>query len=86
MGHVIRSARNRGIRHLVLICLAENVKMRAIARHYRGDLSIEEGSVIADIAPMRPDYASVAGEFMADRMTYIHAAFDLQTRLARAIN
>ena len=83
MGRVIHAARNRGVRHLMLVCLAENVKMRAIAAHYGADLTIADGSVIADIVPMSPDYQSFARELMADRMAYVHAVFDLQARLAK---
>ena len=32
MGRVVRSARNRGVRHLLMNCLAENRKIQAIAR------------------------------------------------------
>lgn len=83
MGRIIRAARNRGIRHLILVCLAENTKMQAIARHYDADLRIGDGAIIADIIPKRPDYASIAGEMLDERMAYVHAVFDLQTRLAR---
>jgi RimJ/RimL family protein N-acetyltransferase len=83
MGRIIRSARNRGMRHLLLVCHADNLKMQAIARHYGADLAIEEGSIIADIIPKRPDYASMTSEYLDDRMIFVQAAFDLQTRLAR---
>lgn len=83
MGRVIRSARNRGLRHLLLVCLRDNVKMQAIARHYDADLQVEDGSIVADIIPKRADYASMAGEYLDDRMVFVQAAFDLQTRLAR---
>jgi GNAT superfamily N-acetyltransferase len=83
MGRIIRSARNRGIRNLLLVCLTENTKMQAIARHYGADLRIEEGSIVADIMPTRADYASMTGEYLDDRMVFVQAAFDLQTRLAR---
>jgi GNAT superfamily N-acetyltransferase len=83
MGRIIRSARNKGIRRLLLVCLAENIKMKAIARHYGADLNVEEGSIVADIITKRPDYASMAGEYLDDRLVFVQAAFDLQTRLAR---
>lgn len=83
MGRVIRAARNRGLRHLLLICLRDNIKMQAIARHYGADLNIEEGSIVADIMPEYADYASLASEFLDDRMVFVQAAFDWQTRLAR---
>ena len=83
MGRIIRSARNRGIRQLLLVCLRENIKMQAIARHYGADLSTQEGSIVADISPIRADYASITSEYFDDRMLFVQAAFDLQTRLAR---
>ncbi len=81
MGRVIRTARNRGLRHLILVCLPGNAKMKAIARHYGAELKIEDGSIVADIVPRRADYQSVVSEIMDERMTYLHAALDMQTRL-----
>ena len=83
MGQIIRSARNRGIRHLLLVCLVENIKMQAIARRYGADLIIEEGSIVADIIPKDPDYASMAGDYIDNGMVFVQAAMDLRTRLAR---
>jgi len=83
MGRIIRSARNRGIRHLILVCLAENRKMQAIARRYGADLHVEEGSIVADIVPKRPDYASIASEIVDDRFAIMHAALNMQMRLAK---
>ncbi len=84
MGCVIRSARNRGVKHLVLTCLAENAKMRAIAAKYGAELHIEQGSVVGDISPKRADYFSISSEFLEDRLAYVHAALDLRIRLRRA--
>lgn len=83
MGHVIQAARNRGLRHLILICLAENRKMQAIARHYGAELHIEEGSVVADIVPKSADCISLAAEMVENRIAMVHAVLDVQTRLAR---
>jgi len=83
MGRVIRAARNRGLRRLLLICLRDNIKMQAIAHHYGADLSIEEGSIVADIKPESADYASLTSEFLDDRMVFVQSAFDWQTRLSR---
>ena len=84
MGCVIRSARNRGVKHLMLTCLAENAKMRAIAAKYGADLHIEQGSVIGDISPKPADYFSIASEFLEDRLAYVHAGLDLRLRMQRA--
>lgn len=83
MGRIIRAARNRGLKHLILVCLRDNIKMQAIARHYGADLKIEDGSIIAEIIPKRADYASYASEYLDDRMVFVQAALDWQTRLVR---
>jgi RimJ/RimL family protein N-acetyltransferase len=81
MGRVVRTARNRGFSHLILVCLPDNAKMQAIARHYGAELKIEDGSIVADIVPMRADYQSWVSEFIDEPMTYLHAALDMQKRL-----
>lgn len=83
MGRIICSARNRGVRRLYLYCLADNAKMQAIAAKYRAELKFEDGSVIADIAPTRPDCYSMAQEFVDDRVGYVHSVLDYQSRLLR---
>ena len=85
MGHIIRSARNRGLRHLIMNCLAENTKMQAIARKYQADLHLEQGDVIADIVPQSLDYMSVATEMFEDRFVLFLAALDQQTRIAKQV-
>lgn len=84
MGRIIRTARNRGLRHLMLVCLPDNAKMQAIARHYGADLKVADGSVIADIVPKEPDYQSWFSEILDERMTYLQSAIDLQTRVRRS--
>jgi RimJ/RimL family protein N-acetyltransferase len=84
MGRVIRAARNRNIRRLYMSCLAENAKMQAIARKHAAVLRFDAGDVVGEILPERPDYYSLAAESAADRMGFIIAVLDLQTRLVRA--
>lgn len=86
MGRIIRTARNRGLRHLILVCMPDNAKMQAIARHYGADLQIEDGSIIADIVPEKADYQSWFAELLDERMTYLHAAIDMQLRVRGAAN
>ena len=83
MGRIIRASRNRGLHHLLLVCLRDNIKMQAIARHYGADLKIEDGSIVAEIIPKRADYVSYTSEYLDDRMVFVQAAMDWQTRLAR---
>lgn len=85
MNHVIRAARNRGIRHLILVCLAENKKMQAIVRRYGAELHVDDDSIVADIVPKGPDCLSITAEMIDDRMIFVHAVLDLQQRLARRV-
>jgi RimJ/RimL family protein N-acetyltransferase len=80
MGRVIRTARNRGVEHLYISCLAENVKMQAIARKHAANLRFEPGEVIADIIPPEPDYLSMFIEAMDDRVAFIIAPPDIHER------
>lgn len=84
MGRVIRAARNRGVRHLYMSCLAENTKMQAIARKHEADLRFEYGEVVGDIVPESPNYFSILAEAVEDRVGYMMAVLDLQKRLAKA--
>ncbi len=84
MGRVIRAARNRGVHHLYMSCLAENAKMQTIARKHAATLRFEYGEVVGDIVPQDPSYFSLLAEAMEDRVGYMLAVLDLQERLAKA--
>ena len=79
LGRVILSARNRGVSHLVMSCLADNAKMQAVARHHDADLRFEAGEVIAEILPNTANPLSVFSEAVEDRMSFITGVFDLKT-------
>jgi len=84
MGRVIRAARNRGVSHLYLSCLAENNKMQAIARKHEAELRFEYGEVIGEIVPQDSNYFSLLQEAVEDRVGYMMAVLDLQTRVVKA--
>ena len=84
MGKVIRAARNRGVQHLYMSCLAENAKMQTIARKYEAALRFEFGDVVGEIVPEGPDYFSLLAEAMDDRAGYLMAVLDLHTRMPKA--
>ena len=84
MGRVIRAARNRGVQHLCISCLAENSKMRAIARHFEAELRFEYGEVVGDIVPQGPNYFSLLAEAVEDRFGYMMAVLDLHNRVVKA--
>jgi RimJ/RimL family protein N-acetyltransferase len=84
MGRVIRAARNRGVEHLYISCLAENTKMQAIARKHEANLRYELGDVVGDIVPPAPSYISMFMEAVEDRVGLMTAVLDLQERFVRA--
>jgi GNAT superfamily N-acetyltransferase len=84
MGLLIRAARNRGIQHLCVSCLAENGKMHAIARKYEAELRFEYGEVIGEIVPDGPNYFSLLAEAVDDRFGYMMAVLDLHRRAVEA--
>lgn len=80
MARVIRSARNRGVKHLFLSCLAENGKMLSIAKKHDAKLHFEFGEVTSDIVPEDASHFSLLAEAVEDRVGYMMAVFDLQKR------
>jgi len=84
MGRVIRAARNRGVQHLCVSCLAENAKMRTIAGKHEAELRFEYGEVIGEIVPEGPNYFSLLAEAVDDRFGYMMAVLDLQNRVVKA--
>jgi GNAT superfamily N-acetyltransferase len=84
MGRVVRAARNRRIRRLYMSCLAENARMQVIAKKHEAVLRFEYGEVIGEILPETPDYFSLVAEATEDRVGFMIAVLDLQSRLVRA--
>lgn len=84
MGRVIRSARNRGVSHLIMSCMADNAKMQAVARHYDAELRFEADEVIGEILPDRANPMSVFAEAVQDRMGFLSAVFDLKKTADKA--
>ena len=84
MGRVVRAARNRRIRRLYMSCLAANARMQAIARKHEAMLRFEYGEVIGEILPAHPTYFSQLAEAAEDRVGFMIAVLDLQSRLVRA--
>ena len=77
MGRVVRSARNRGVRHLLMSCLAENRKIQAIARRHHAEVTFEQGDVIGTIAPDDATYLSQLEESIGDEFDFMIAVLDI---------
>lgn len=84
MGRVIRCARNRGVQHLYMSCLAQNQKMQRIAKKFEADLRFEVGEVVGDIVPESPNYFSYLAEAVDDRVSFMMAVLSLRESRAEA--
>ena len=77
------TVRNRGIKHLHMICLSENRRMQQLARKFDAELSFDFGSVIGDVETPFPTPLSMLRELVADGHTLASAVLDAQMRLLR---
>lgn len=84
MGRVIRAARNRGVEHLYMSCLAENARMQRIAAKHGANLRFEYGEVIGDIMPTCPTYLSLFEEAFDDSRGFMLAVLDVQQKMVKA--
>ena len=60
------SARNRGIKSLQMLCLADNQRMQQLARKFEADLKFDFGSVVGEVDPPRYTTLSLMREAIAD--------------------
>jgi GNAT superfamily N-acetyltransferase len=75
------SARNRGIKHLRMDCLADNRRMQQLARKFEAGLTFDFGSVIGEVDPPRSTPLSLMREAMEDAHGVAAKMFDAQSRL-----
>jgi GNAT superfamily N-acetyltransferase len=77
------AARNRGVKHLHMSCLANNMRMRQLAKKFDAELTFDFGSVIGDVEAPYPTPLSMLREAMADGHGFATAVLDAQTRFLR---
>ena len=75
------SARNRGIKSLRMDCLAENQRMRQLARKFDAEFSFDFGSVVGEVDPPRSTLLSLMREAMADTHSIAGTIFEVHSRL-----
>lgn len=85
--HLLLAARNRRINRLHMLCLAENRRMRQLARKFDAELSIQSGSVVGEMKAPHPTPMSVMRELVADgadlALAILHVPSQLAKRLER---
>jgi GNAT superfamily N-acetyltransferase len=85
--HLLLAASNRRINRLHMLCLAENGRMRQLARKFDAELSIQSGSVMGEMKAPHPTPMSVMRELVADgadlALAILHVPSQLAKRLER---
>ncbi|MEZ5891228.1 MAG: GNAT family N-acetyltransferase [Xanthobacteraceae bacterium] len=77
------AARNRGIKHLHVCCLADNQRMQQLARKFEAELTFDFGTVIGKVENPHPTPLSVMRELVVDSHAFAAACVDYQSRLFR---
>jgi GNAT superfamily N-acetyltransferase len=77
------SARNRGITHLKMHCLANNQRMQQLARKFEAGLSFDFGGVVGKVVPARSTMLSLMREALNDNYGVASAMLEAQSRLFR---
>jgi GNAT superfamily N-acetyltransferase len=84
LGHTLLAARNRRLRTLHMICLADNKRMQQLARKFDAELSFEYGSVVGEVAQPYPTPLSVLQEAISDSAGFATAMLDVHARMLKA--
>ena len=82
---VLLAAGNRQVNHLHMLCLAENRRMRQLARKFDAELSFQSGSVVGDVKAPRPTPISMMREIVDDSIDLATAMLDVPTQLAKRL-
>ena len=77
------AARNRGVRHLHMACLADNRRMQQLARKCDAELTFDFGTVVGAVESLRPTPLSLMREMLVDGHGFATAMLDLQSRMLR---
>jgi GNAT superfamily N-acetyltransferase len=77
------AARNRGIKHLHVCCLADNQRMQQLARKFEAELTFDFGTVIGKVENPQPTPLSVMRELVVDGHSFAAACVDYQSRLLK---
>ena len=75
------TARNRGIKHLEVCCLAENQRMQQLARKFEAELTLDFGTLVGKMQNRHPTPLSLMQEMVADGHSFAAAYVDFQSRL-----
>lgn len=73
LDRTLRSARNRGVSTLYMVCLRENGRMQSLARKFEAELHFEHGEIAGTVDTARPDLFSLLRESLDDGSALVTA-------------
>jgi hypothetical protein len=82
---VLLAAGNRQVKHLHMLCLAENRRMQQLARKFDAELSFQSGSVVGEMKAPRPTPMSMMREIVDDSIDLATAMLDVPAQLAKQL-
>ena len=83
LARTLLAARNRGVRHLHMTCLADNRRMQQLAMKFDAALTFDFGSVVGEVAASQPTPMSIMRELFVDGHDVAAAVLDAQSRMLR---
>ncbi|MGO9007110.1 MAG: N-acetyltransferase family protein [Beijerinckiaceae bacterium] len=84
MERVIRAARNRGFRKVVITCLPQNFAMQSLAQKFGANLSFGSSEVTGQFALRIPTLRSIFDEIVDDSLGFAAAILNQQNRMLHA--
>jgi GNAT superfamily N-acetyltransferase len=81
LDRVLLAARNRQVKRLHMLCLAENQRMQQLARKFDAELSFQSGSVMGEMKAPGPTPISMMRELVADGTDLATAMLDVPSQL-----
>jgi GNAT superfamily N-acetyltransferase len=82
---VLLAARNRQVKRLHMLCLAENRHMLQLARKFDAELSFQSGNVVGEMKAPHPTPMSLMRELVADGTDLATAMLDVPSQLAKRL-
>ncbi|MBP2295323.1 GNAT family N-acetyltransferase [Azospirillum rugosum] len=77
-------AANRGIRRVHMMCLSDNVRMRALSRKFGGRMSLQDGEIAVAFDLPHPTQFSLALEALEDGAGAVNAMLDTLPAILKA--
>ncbi|HSG34612.1 MAG TPA: GNAT family N-acetyltransferase, partial [Sphingomonadaceae bacterium] len=76
LDRTLRSARNRGVSTLYMVCLRENARMQSLARKFDAEIHFEQGEIAGTVDASAVDVFSLLRESLEDGQALVTALIE----------